>query len=1032
MKRNFNTTQKLNKSDSGYQSNELIKPFNNSFDFSPERSLPKKRKILTCINNSTTNLDLLKVKDVDWNGFMLTVTGEEILDDGTKIVEGVIVENQKSIKIHLEEDWKNTPIMIDHQIFVLKPLKINDTTFVVKNLNGIIIVEPYLLIAPTTIASFHKCERKAVLRERCAEENQISLPLVIGNAVHELFQWVVRNMDKKSITNIKFLEAIFRSKIIPKYITDLALLNIDVRKFVEHVQEYIETIRKWVLTYMPKPHGNGEVFIEDDNSKISDVVDIEENIWLPNIGLKGKIDVTLKLKDLHGNIKYSGLELKTGKSSGNIEHLTQVNLYSLMLSVLDKQDFTPIQLLYLKDGTKSIVKPNNFVIGSMIRMRNELSKYLNIYDDLIAPDLQSEPSICSYCTMNMFCSLERISEKKKGIVTKHYKTGEFLKECTSAGKENGPSSLYKLTAEERSQNGTCLPGLLLTGIEKGDKLKLTFSISLLPPDFRKKWIVGEFVYISSTKRIAICNGVIVSNDSELIVEALTPLSRYLNVNDFYHLDIIEYMRHFQMNINSIVKLMENNDSSNYLRSIVIREVYPISQRLSPSLLKIILPFINNLSEPQRDAVIHSIKTTGYSLIKGMPGAGKTTVIASLVRSLIALGKTVLLASYTNSAVDNCLEKLGKYISDDKILRIGTDSRAQEWSKKYCLKEKIKGIETNDGKIEAVRKIYSTCNIVAGTCISIQEHPIFNNHPKFDVCIVDEASLCLECTVIKSLLNSNTFVLVGDERQLTPLVRNKEAAERGMSISLFEKLSKNKKGLYVINTQFRMNKVLCHIPSTLFYDGEMQCANNNVENAVIKCKDWNSIETKSNFGLPNNICEKILSKKLTDSLIFIDTGTCMYNETTKKDQNGIEVKNKTSNLTESKIAISCLKLLLEFGVSSLDIAIITPFRDQMNTLRTLINQLISKNVNDNEYSNVEISTIDQFQGRDKKVVIFSTVYNYSEDNENCELLNNPRRMNVALTRAKHKLIIIGCINSLRKLELPSKIIGMIDNILLLNE
>uniref|UniRef100_A0A0N5BT39 DNA replication ATP-dependent helicase/nuclease n=1 Tax=Strongyloides papillosus TaxID=174720 RepID=A0A0N5BT39_STREA len=599
-------------------------------------------------------------------------------------------------------------------------------------------------------------------------------------------------------------------------------------------------------------------------------------------------------------------------------------------------------------------------------------------------------------------------------------------EWSSISRENGPSSLYELTVEERSQRGTCLANLLLTDIEDKDNLRLTFSISSLPGDFRKKWIVGEFVYISSSDRVSICNGTIVANDTKLVVEALTPISRYLTTNKHYHLDTIETMRHFQMNVMSIVRLMECNESSNCLRSIIVREHYPTSQRISPSQLKVILPFINSLSEPQRDAVIHSIKNTGYSLIKGMPGAGKTTVIAALVRSLVALGKSVLIACYTNSAVDNCLEKLNGHIRDDLILRIGTDSRAQEWSKKYCLKEKIKDIQSNDEKIASIRKIYSSSKIVAGTCISIQEHQIFKVHEKFDVCIVDEASLCLECTVIMSLLNCKSFVLVGDENQLTPLVKNKEAGERGMNISLFERLSMTKKGLHVINTQFRMNKVLCRVPSELFYEGEMRCATTHIENSVIKCNDWNPHIDSGDLGLSEKVCEKILSKRLEDSLIFIDMNNYICGE--KVDVSLLN-DSRSSNLAEATTAIGCLKLLLRFGVNPGDIGVITPFRNQMNTIRGLINdELVSLDKNNGKLNNVEVSTIDQFQGRDKKVIVFSTVYNYTGDNETCELLNSSRRMNVALTRAKNKLIIIGCAGSLRKLEIPSKVIGLINNII----
>uniref|UniRef100_A0A0N4ZNV0 DNA replication ATP-dependent helicase/nuclease n=1 Tax=Parastrongyloides trichosuri TaxID=131310 RepID=A0A0N4ZNV0_PARTI len=1051
MKRCFEGFSKGTQSDSGYSSVESLPKLE------PLYRIPKIEKDIkrmkTDDKNEKENINNQVI--VDQESFTMSVINVGTIKDGMKIVQGLILENgkdERKIILQLRDDWKDTLLEEGQEVFVLKSTEINDNTFIVENKKGFIIVEPYQLIAPTTVASFHSCERKSVLKERCSTSTEVTLPLLIGNSVHELFQFAINNINAKTTTNDKYLLAIFRSRVIPKFITEMAVLNLKPENLVDEVKVHVLNMQNWLRKFMPKPYGEHNVYNRDENLFIDSVVDIEENIWLPEIGLKGKIDVTLKLKDKFGKYKYGALELKTGKSISSQDHITQASLYSVMLSVLDDQEIVPSQLLYLKDEKKLFVKPNDYIVGSMLRMRNEIVGFLKICEDPILPGIQSEPNICSYCSHNTFCALELVLEKRKNKEINQKDTEKFLEEkvahllpedieyfanwrrmlfleWTEACKLNSPGVLFKTTPQYRFENDTCLPSLLLIKKEAGKEstcnLILTFSIDSLDPDFKKKWLVGEFIYISSDDRVNICSGFIKSNESSLIIETMTPMSRYLKVEERYHLDMMESSRFFQQNMMSVVKLMENEDKCKHLRNIIINGEYPLCGHISPTQLLVINNFIKNLSEPQRDAVIHSIKETGFSLIKGMPGAGKTTVIAALVRCLIRLGKTVLIACYTNSAVDNCLEKIGKYVRDELILRVGSDSRAQEWSMKYCLSEKIKNIRTNDGKVDMIRKILTTTKLVAGTCVAMQSSMILDIHSQFDVCIIDEASLCLECNVILPLLKSKSFVLVGDDKQLKPLVKCEAASEMGMNISLFEKLFNKGKGISIINTQFRMNKVICRVPSKLFYEGKMKCANSKVENAVIECKNFDSsLLTKKDIYLPENVCQKVLSKNIEDSLIFLDVmGIEEKLESSKIKETIIR---KTTNLLEAKHVMSCLRLLIEHGVDPSDIGVITPFRDQMNMMRSVLHELSYKNLNGPLYNNVEISTVDQFQGRDKNVMIFSTVFNFTEEAQNCELLNNPRRINVALTRAKHKLIIIGCSESLKKLEIPCKVVNLIAN------
>uniref|UniRef100_A0A915IDH6 DNA replication ATP-dependent helicase/nuclease n=1 Tax=Romanomermis culicivorax TaxID=13658 RepID=A0A915IDH6_ROMCU len=175
---------------------------------------------------------------------------------------------------------------------------------------------------------------------------------------------------------------------------------------------------------------------------------------------------------------------------------------------------------------------------------------------------------------------------------------------------------------------------------------------------------------------------------------------------------------------------------------------------------------------------------------------KTFCIVTLIEIFYNLGQTILLTSYTNSAVDNILRRLSKEFTLGKILRIGPS--VDKSSSKFTLAEHLKQGLT-------IKEAYEQIPIVAATSSTVSSHPLFANR-RFDVAIVDEATQVQELLSISPLLCCSKFILVGDSKQLNPLITSKLCRAEGMAESLFSKFeSAHPASVTTLNEQFRMNK-----------------------------------------------------------------------------------------------------------------------------------------------------------------------------------------------------------------------------------
>ena len=347
---------------------------------------------------------------------------------------------------------------------------------------------------------------------------------------------------------------------------------------------------------------------------------------------------------------------------------------------------------------------------------------------------------------------------------------------------------------------------------------------------------------------------------------------------------------------------------------------------------------------------------------GFPGSGKSTTISHLVKQLVQRGKTILISCYTHAAVDNILCKLLDH--NIRILRVSTHSRVDSRLKHYT----IEGMSIST--VEEFEKMYSNVQVVGVTCLSVKQS-LFSVK-KFDYCIIDEASQISFPVCIAAIKNAKRFVLIGDHHQLSPLVKSKEAGDLGFNQSLFEiLLQKHPNACVKLTRQYRMNKSLMNISNSFVYENQMICGNDAVSDRQIKLK-----AVKCSSCYTDCWIERVLDPE--KAFLFLDI-----------DHLEFVAESSVRNQIEADLIGKLVFHLVERGIESDNIVLLTPYRAQVDLICNF---------------GVESHTIDRFQGKDSEIILISCVKTSSSSSG--DLLDNWRRMNVAFTRARSKMIIVG--------------------------
>ncbi|MBZ3885918.1 DNA replication ATP-dependent helicase/nuclease DNA2 [Sciurus carolinensis] len=902
----------------------------------------------------------------------------------------------------LRNDWCTTPVEPGDIIH----LEGDGTsgTWIIDEDFGYLILYPDILISGTSIASSIRCMRRAVLSETFRSSDPATHQMLIGTILHEVFQKAISN---NSFTPEKLQELACQIFQEIRHLKEMYRLNLNPDEVKQEVEEYLPSFAKWAGDFMHKStsadFSQMQLSLSSDGSnnnstcniEVINSLDIEESIWSPRFGLKGKIDVTVGVKIHRGSktkYKIMPLELKTGKVSNSIEHRSQGETKKKFKDPSAPQR-PPSAFLFCSEYHPKIKGEHpGLSIGDVAKTLGE------IWNDTAADDKQTHEKKAAELKENTKRILlpmelkENQMQQKTGVV-KADKSKKRKRRKRMRRKRKMKRKKMMMYMEE---SGNCIGNLIRT-----EHVKRVCDGQYLHNFQRKKGampvtnlMAGDRIILSGEERtlFALSRGYV----KEINMTTVTCLlDRNLSVfaeSTLFRIDQEEKNCDIDTPLGNLSKLMENTNARfvtmnkseflpTFLRNITKSMDLLFSKKLRDLIidfrepqfipyLSSVLPhdakdtvasILKGLNKPQRQAMKKVLLSKDYTLIVGMPGTGKTTTICTLVRILYACGFSVLLTSYTHSAVDNILLKLAKF--QIGFLRLGQTQKVHPDIQKFTEEEicRSKSIKS----LALLEELYSSQLIVATTCMGIS-HPVFSRRT-FDFCIVDEASQISQPVCLGPLFFAQRFVLVGDHQQLPPLVLNREASK---IMSLSNKLT---------------------------YEGKLECGSEKVANAVINLPNFKDVKLELEFYADYSDNPWLIG-------VFEPNNPVCFLNTEKVPAPEQVEKGGVSNVTEAKLIVFLTSMFIKAGCNPSDIGIIAPYRQQLKVINNLlVHSFVGM---------VEVNTVDKYQGRDKRIILVSFVRS-NKDGTLGELLKDWRRLNVAITRAKHKLILLGCVPSLKR-------------------
>ena len=431
------------------------------------------------------------------------------------------------------------------------------------------------------------------------------------------------------------------------------------------------------------------------------------------------------------------------------------------------------------------------------------------------------------------------------------------------------------------------------------------------------------------------------------------------------------------------------------------------------------PYLNS---SQQEGVNKVIRAKDVAIVHGPPGTGKTTTLVEAINETLRRESQVLVCAQSNMAVDWISEKLvdrGVHVLrignparvNDKMLSFTYERRFEDhpdypslWSIRKSIRElqgaKRKGTDQWHQKMDRLRArateleirinndLFNTAHVIACTLTGSANRIL--SGMKFSTLFIDEAAQALEAACLIPMRRAGRVVLAGDHCQLPPTVKCFEAMKQGLGRSLMERLVENHpEAVTLLTTQYRMNEDIMKFSSDWFYGGEMVAAEDAKHRGIL---DFDTpIEWIDTAEMISEIAE------IADE----NEDLRAYREALSGNSFG-RINKEEAQLTLLTLQNYITKIGKQrFLDERLDIGLISPYRAQVKYLRQLLNRLSFFKPFRNSIS---VNTVDGFQGQERDIIIISLVR--SNEEGNIGFLRDLRRMNVAMTRARMKLIIVG--------------------------
>lgn len=565
-----------------------------------------------------------------------------------------------------------------------------------------------------------------------------------------------------------------------------------------------------------------------------------------------------------------------------------------------------------------------------------------------------------------------------------------------------------LKTRERVAAGTCLDGLGV--VEDGGRV-LGQSMLVLAPTRagvelpRSRIRQGAVVEVSRPDGETLTRATVARLRGDRITLAISNHRAVESLEGKLILDLLPDERTVEVCRAALSELPNYRGRPGQLRKVMFEGREPsVSKRPSADELQIL---DDGLNEEQRDAVLAAMRAEDVALIHGPPGTGKTRALLEVIRQSVRRGETVLACAPSNTAVDNVLERaLGAGL---KAVRLGHPARVAKsvqhaclpalvqesdafaasraarkealergkWTRKQPSREELRErrqetralwAEVRELERAAVRSVLETAEVICTTLTGGARRELADR--QFGLVAIDEAGQSTMPLSLIPLPRAQRLVFAGDHRQLPPTVRSSKAVKLGLERSLFERVTEAHPGaVSMLRRQYRMHADIMAFPNTELYDGAL------VADASVAGHTLSELD---------GVSETLMTLSPVD---FVDTAGASADE--EPGPRGLSYENPL----EAQLVAKLARELLDAGVPPSAIGVITPYNAQTTRLRDELGD-----------PRIEVDTVDGFQGREKEAILLSLVR--SNTAGDVGFLSDTRRMNVAMTRARRKLVVVG--------------------------
>lgn len=459
----------------------------------------------------------------------------------------------------------------------------------------------------------------------------------------------------------------------------------------------------------------------------------------------------------------------------------------------------------------------------------------------------------------------------------------------------------------------------------------------------------------------------------------------------------------------------------------LRDLFHTSQPLSwlsGSSVPLRLPWLN---ASQEHAVSEALRAKDVLIVHGPPGTGKTTTLVETVCEVLKRESQVMVCAQSNTAVDwICSQLANRGVS---VLRVGNpakvtpDMLAHTYEQRFAehsdyptlwqirrtirqlyaqprkeraadFHQKISRLRERAEELELrIREaLFSSSRVVSCTLTGAASPLLVGQH--FHTLFIDEAAQALEAACWIPMQRVHRVILAGDHQQLPPTIKSPEALRGGLGITLMEQLAESKpECVHLLTVQYRMNEALMRFSSDWFYGGRLTAA--------------------------PEVAHRSLLNELDSSLLWIDTSEIIDADDATDSPHRVHEEFVGAsygriNKVEAQLTVQALRdYVVRIGMQRLqdervDFGVISPYRAQVHYLRGLIKR---DEVLKPLRRSITIDTVDAFQGQERDVIVVSMVRANQEGQ--IGFLSDLRRMNVAITRARYKLIVLGSVATLCK-------------------